>query len=105
MTAEERSRTIRIMIDSCMRVLKEKEERYYSIDEDVLHNFRVAAGLQGCSLTQALEGMMTKHTVSVYDMINSGQSYAPAVWNEKIRDLINYLLLLRIAVKECGLEQ
>lgn len=51
MTAEERSRTIRIMIDSCMRVLKEKEERYYSIGEDVLHNFRVAAGLQECSLT------------------------------------------------------
>ena len=101
---EEREKTRRITIDKCIRVLKEKAEGH-STDEDVLHNFRVAAGLQGCSVTQALAGMMTKHTVSVYDMINSGQSYAPAVWDEKIGDLINYLLLLRVAVKGCSLEE
>ena len=28
-----------------------------------------------------------------------------AVWDEKIGDLINYLLLLRVAVKGCGLEE
>ena len=104
MTVEERDKTIRITIDKCMRVLKEKAEGY-STDDDVLHNFRVAAGLQGCSVTQALAGMMTKHTVSVYDMINSGQAYAPDIWDEKIGDLMNYLLLLRTAVKECGLEE
>ena len=104
MTVEERDKTIRMTIDKCMRVLKEKAEGY-STDEDVLHNFRVAAGLQGCSVTQALAGMMTKHTVSVYDMINSGQAYAPDIWDEKIGDLMNYLLLLRTAVKECGLEE
>ncbi len=104
MMYEERDEIIQEMIDKCLRVLKAKAEGY-STDEDVLHNFRVAAGLQGCSVTQALAGMMTKHTVSVYDMINSGQSYAPAVWDEKIGDLINYLLLLRVAVKECGLEE
>ena len=48
---------------------------------------------------------MTKHTVSVYDMVNSGQAYAPDIWDEKIGDLMNYLLLLRTAVKECGLEE
>ena len=104
MTVEERDKTIRIMIDKCMRVLKEKAEGY-STDEDVLHNFRVAAGLQGCTVTQALAGMMSKHTVSVHDMINSGQRYGSAVWDEKIGDLINYLLLLRVAVKGCGLEE
>lgn len=104
MTVEERDKTIRITIDKCMRVLKEKAEGY-STDEDVLHNFRVAAGLQGCSVTQALAGMMTKHTVSVYDMINGGQAYASDKWDEKIGDLINYLLLLRVAVKGCGLEE
>ena len=92
------------MIEKCLRVSKAKAEGY-STDEDVLHNFRVAAGLQGCTVPQALVGMMTKHTVSVYDMINSGQSYAPAAWDEKIGDLINYLLLLRVAVKGCGLEE
>lgn len=104
MTVEERDKTIRITIDKCMRVLKEKAEGY-SMDEDVLHNFRIAAELQECTVTQALAGMMTKHTVSVYDMINSGQRYGSAVWDEKIGDLINYLLLLRVAVKGCGLEE
>lgn len=104
MTHEERDKIMQEMIDKCLRVLKEKAEGY-STDEDVLHNFRVAAGLQGCSVTQALAGMMTKHTVSVYDMVNGGQAYASDKWDEKIGDLINYLLLLRVAVKGCGLEE
>ena len=103
MTVEERDKIIQEMIDKCLRVLKAKAEGY-STDEDVFHA-QVAAGLQGCSVTQALAGMMTKHTVSVYDMINSGQAYAPDIWDEKIGDLMNYLLLLRTAVKECGLEE
>ena len=82
MTVEERDKIIQEMIDKCLRVLKAKAEGY-STDEDVFHNFKVAAGLQGCSVTQALAGMMTKHTVSVYDMINSGQAYAPDIWDEK----------------------
>ena len=56
-------------------------------------------------MPQALVGMMTKHTVSVYDMVNGGQAYASDKWDEKIGDLINYLLLLRVAVKGCGLEE
>ena len=104
MTQEERDKIMQEMIDKCLRVLKAKAEGY-STDEDVLHNFRVAAGLQGCTVPQALVGMMTKHTVSVYDMVNSGQAYAPDIWDEKIGDLMNYLLLLRTAVKECDLEE
>lgn len=56
MTVEERDKTIRITIDKCMRVLKEKAEGY-STDEDVLHNFRVAAGLQGYILPGPLRGL------------------------------------------------
>ena len=104
MTYEERDEIMQEMIDKCLRVLKAKAEGY-STDEDVLHNFRVAAGLQGCTVPQALVGMMTKHTVSVYDMVNSGQAYAPDIWDEKIGDLVNYLFLLSVAVKGCGLEE
>lgn len=44
--------------------------------------------------------MMSKHTVSVYDMCNSGEDYPIELWEEKITDSINYFLLLSIAVEE-----
>ena len=55
---------------------------------DRLHNFRVAATMQGITPAQALAGMMAKHTVSIYDMCNSET------------DHINYLLLLAAAVRD-----
>ena len=60
----------------------------------------VAAGLQGCLPREALGGMMAKHTVSVYDMINSCDTFPIALWDEKITDHINYLLLLKAIVVE-----
>ena len=46
---------------------------------------------------------MAKHTVSVYDMLRGleeGKSYPLELWDEKIGDSINYLLLLAAAVRE-----
>lgn len=68
--------------------------------EDRLHNFKKAAFLQGSTLPQAVGGMMAKHTVSVYDMIETGQTYSMDQWDEKITDHINYLILLRAAIVE-----
>lgn len=75
--------------------LKAKE---YATD-DRLHNFKIAATLQGETPIQALGGMMSKHTVSIYDLIRTG-SRDIDMWNEKITDSINYLLLLRALVEE-----
>ena len=66
----------------------------YATDGDRLHNFKVAAEVQGISPTAALAGMMAKHTVSVYDMIGTGKVYPMELWEEKIKDNINYLFLL-----------
>jgi hypothetical protein len=44
--------------------------------------------------------MMAKHTVSIYDMCNSGKEYSIDMWNEKITDSINYLLLLRALIED-----
>lgn len=82
----------------CRQVLVVKAREYST--EDRLHNFKVAAELQGISVTQAVAGMMAKHTVSVYDMVGSSSSYSDDVWDEKITDHLNYLFLLRAAVKE-----
>lgn len=66
--------------------------------EDRLANFKKASHLRGCTVPQAIGGMMVKHTVSVYDMIESGEAYSIEKWDEKITDHLNYLILLRAAL-------
>ena len=85
-------------IKRCTDVLIQKAEEYAT--EDRLHNFKVAAKLKDETWEQAISGMMVKHTISIYDMINSGREYPMSMWNEKITDNINYLLLLRAVVEE-----
>ena len=92
---------IREQIERCESTLCKKAEEYAT--EDRLHNFKVAAGLQDCLPTTALARMMRIHTVSVYDMIRgleSGEEYPLDMWDEKIGDSINYLLLLSAMVRE-----
>lgn len=86
-------------LDRCKSLLTQKG-REYSTEQDKLHNFKVSAELQGTTQRQALGGMMAKHTVSIYDMIQSVNDFSAAVWNEKITDHINYLLLLQGIVVE-----
>ena len=38
--------------------------------------------------------MMTKHTISIYDMVKSKEKFPMEKWEEKCIDEINYLLLL-----------
>lgn len=85
-------------LDCCRDVLINKAREYATSDR--LHNFRVAAAVQGISEKQALAGMMAKHTVSVYDMCRSGLEYPIELWQEKITDSLNYLLLLNALVRE-----
>lgn len=68
--------------------------------EDRLANFKKAAHLRGVGLPQAVAGMMVKHTVSIFDMAESGKPYPIEQWDEKITDHINYLILLRAALIE-----
>jgi hypothetical protein len=89
-------------INKCLDVMLKKSDEYSS-EKDKLHNFKVAGALQGCSDIKALGGMMCKHTVSIYDLINdfeNGKDISLDLWNEKIGDSINYLLLLNAMVVE-----
>ena len=98
MTTEVFNRIIDTQINICKDTLISKAREYAT--DDRLHNFKTAAVLQGRTTVQALAGMMAKHTVSVYDMIQSGKKFPQEHWNEKITDSINYLLLLTAAVRE-----
>ena len=98
MTATEFERLFEEQVERSRIVLVNKASEYAT--EDRLHNFKVAAALEGKTPEQALAGMMAKHTVSVYDMAESGLAYPIELWQEKITDHINYLFLLNAIVRE-----
>ena len=88
-------------LSKTVRVLGNKAADYAK-DGDRLHNFRVAARIGNESMAKALEGMMRKHLVSVYDLIDKDErEVIPAdLIDEKIGDLINYLILLEAVLLE-----
>lgn len=99
MTAEEFDKLLVAQLELTRDILGVKAKEYATSDR--LHNFKIAAELQGFTPMEALAGMMAKHTVSVYDMATSGDIYPLAQWEEKITDHINYLILLKaIAIEE-----
>lgn len=99
MTTDEFNNIFNDTIAASRNTLINKAHEYAT--EDRLHNFKVAAEIEGCTPIQALGGMMAKHTVSVYDLIRNGvESATLSMWDEKIGDSINYLILLRALVIE-----
>lgn len=86
----------------CRNILGSKAKEY-ATDGDRLHNFKLSAGLLRTNQIKSIASLMSKHTVSVYDMANDsadGKTFSLALWNEKITDSINYLLLMKAAVLE-----
>ena len=91
-------------IKTCQNMLVSKATEY-ATTADRLHNFKIAANLKGCTLREAVGGLMVKHTVSVYDMIRDDNAFPMEVWNEKITDHLNYLFLLKAVLYEEALER
>ena len=101
MRTEQFENVINNRIETCKSVLCSKAEEYAT--DDRLHNFKMAGKLQKCTPVKALGGMMSKHTVSVYDLIDDyeqGKAISKEMWAEKIGDSINYLLLLTALLEE-----
>lgn len=100
MNAENFENILEAQIERIRDILVVKAAEY-ATDEDRLANFKMAAHLRACSVPEAVGGMMVKHTVSVYSMLESKDKYFQMeVWDEKITDHINYLILLRAALAE-----
>lgn len=101
MNSKDFSEHINKRIEACTSLLGIKADEYAT--DDRLHNFKVAAEIQNCTPITALAGMMAKHTVSVYDLIQrqeQGGVIPQSLWDEKINDSINYLLLLSALIEE-----
>lgn len=81
------------------KILNEKAKEYVH-NNDRLYNFRVGSKINNESMAQSLWGMATKHLISVKDMVSYNNDYNHDYIDEKIGDLINYLILLECILKE-----
>lgn len=99
MYAEEFEYVLDKQLNKCKNMLSIKAMEYAN-NEDRLHNFNVAAEMQGIKPREALAGMMAKHTVSIYDLCREPYLASADIWDEKITDHINYLIILRAVVRE-----
>lgn len=98
MTTEEFKKVLDDTIAQVNQVLGNKAVEYATADW--LHSFKKAAHLEGKTPEKALTGMMVKHTVSIYDMVQGEDTFPLDKWDEKIVDHINYLILLKALVVE-----
>ena len=75
----------------------------YERNEDRLHNFHVGAQLEKKHPTEVLQGMMLKHYISYLDIlkdVRDGKEVKKATVDEKVGDLINYLILQECLLTE-----
>ncbi|RLC23033.1 MAG: hypothetical protein DRH93_08370 [Deltaproteobacteria bacterium] len=79
-------------------ILVEKAKEYAT--EDRLHNFKIAGLINNMTISEALWGMATKHLVSIIDMVYGTIPKTEAMVDEKIGDMINYLILLEAVFLE-----
>jgi hypothetical protein len=83
-------------IFSDLKTILSSKAKQYAGDQDRLDQFKRATVFTNLPAHRNLAGLMVKHTTSVYDMLQALNltDYPISLWEEKIYDHINYLLLL-----------
>lgn len=75
------------------------KNKEYAEENDVFHNFDVAADILRHVDTGSRPGsamaFAVKHLVSIIDIVNSPARFSSEQVDEKIGDMINYLILIR----------
>lgn len=102
MTDDQFNEILNSRLIKIQNVLGKKAAEYARGDR--LSNFKRAAAAMQCSPEQACISFWMKHVVSILDMVNDigeGKPVAPySLWDEKIGDAINYLVLLEALISE-----
>ena len=78
----------------CRAILETKGREYAPDEGDRLSAFKTAGSVLHRTPIQALGGQMSKHTISLFEMIEQNNQDLD-LWQEKLTDQINYLLLLK----------
>lgn len=101
MQEERFNQIIEAQVDMALALFQKKNDAYSGTQVvDRLAGVKDVAAIRGVSKLEAISGMMAKHTMSIYNMMKSDQEFPLAVWNEKISDHINYLLLAAASIHE-----
>lgn len=99
MTNEEFNALLERRIELMRTTLRSKGDEY-NFGTDRLENFKHQAAIRKCSTAEAVLGNLAKHVASIVDMVLSVREFGCEVWDEKIGDAINYLVLLEAVVCE-----
>lgn len=101
MQEERFNQIIEAQVDMALALFRKKNDAYSGTQiVDRLAGVKDVAAIRGVSKLEAISGMMAKHTMSIYNMMKSDQEFPIEVWNEKISDHINYLLLAAASLHE-----
>lgn len=95
MTTKAFDSIVRLRTKKIARILSHKAKEYARGDR--LSNFKKAAVAMSCTPEKACAAFWMKHVISINDLVNDierGDSVDQAMWQEKIGDAINYLVLL-----------
>lgn len=101
MTNEEFQRVVMDAIKSIDAVLHHKAKEYARGDR--LSNFKKAAAAMSNTPEKACVAFWMKHVISINDLVNdleAGKHVSMVMWDEKIGDSINYMILLKGLVTE-----
>ena len=99
MTPETFTQVLDSRINKIMDVLDAKAKEY-APGTDRLHNFKRAAAINSSTPINQAWNFATKHLVSILDMKEDPTKYSLAQWDEKMGDMINYLILMEACVHE-----
>lgn len=85
--------------------LRNKKGKVYAPGKDRLQNFKTSAQMNHETIPSAIQGMRSKQTVSIADMLRmeyreKSAEFSIAEWEEKLFDEIIYLQLLYAAILE-----
>ena len=102
MTEKQFDEIVEFRLKAIKETLIEKGKEYRR-NNDPLHNFNIGAKITGTTREKVLWGFALKHHISVMDMIDDlDKDILPNPFSveEKIGDLINYLILLEASIKD-----
>ena len=102
MTKEVFNGIVQNRLDKIQSTLISKGKEYQR-NADVLHNFEKAAKMGNTTREKALWGFALKHYVSFMDILDDLEKGEPVhldLVEEKIGDLINYLILAEASIKD-----
>lgn len=101
MNSKEFDEFLEMTFDHIRDMLASKGAEYVPGTAEIsrFHNFQIGAGLNQQTIEQVLWGFVTKHIVSLSDMVKKPPSESKIeAWDEKIGDVINYMILLKAMV-------